>query len=219
MQSAARVRPHGQPSRLLTRHPGGIALLRVRRTSPFAPTRTGTAGMRARRDVRDHASAIAERPVSSVTKREDQVCASVHTSEDAWWWEGRSEQARPVDDMFGAEASRRSRRVNLTAAQPTMSKTPLHALHTAGQSIWLDYIDRSLVRGGDLSQRIARDALSGMTSNPTIFEKALTDSDAYESACRGTAAAHVVGAVEMIATDDVRDACEVFREVYERGST
>jgi transaldolase len=104
-----------------------------------------------------------------------------------------------------------------TAADQSMAKTPLHALHDAGQSIWLDYIDRSLVRGGDLSRRIESDALTGMTSNPTIFEKALTDSDAYDDQLASAPASHTSWELfEMIATDDVRDACDVFRQVYEQ---
>ena len=103
------------------------------------------------------------------------------------------------------------------AADQTMSKTPLHALHDAGQSIWLDYIDRSLLRGGDLSERIERDALTGMTSNPTIFEKALTESDAYDDQLASAPTTHTSWELfEMIATDDVRDACDVFRQVYEQ---
>jgi transaldolase len=103
-----------------------------------------------------------------------------------------------------------------TAADRIMLKTPLHALHDAGQSIWLDYIDRSLVRGGELSRRIERDALTGMTSNPTIFEKALTDSDAYDDQLASAPPTHTSWELfEMIATDDVRDACDVFRGVYE----
>jgi transaldolase len=98
----------------------------------------------------------------------------------------------------------------------TMSKTPLHALHDAGQSIWLDYIDRSLVRSGELSRRIERDALSGMTSNPTIFEKALMESNAYDDQLASAPANHTSWQLfELIASDDVRDACDVFREVYE----
>jgi hypothetical protein len=46
----------------------------------------------------------------------------------------------------------------------------LQQLHDAGQSIWLDFIDRSLLRSGELARRIGRDALTGMTSNQTIFE-------------------------------------------------
>ncbi|HEU5186356.1 MAG TPA: transaldolase [Gemmatimonadaceae bacterium] len=103
-----------------------------------------------------------------------------------------------------------------TVDETVMAKTRLHALHDAGQSIWLDYIDRSLLRDGELSRRIERDALSGMTSNPTIFEKALTESDAYDEQLAGAPASHTSWELfEMIATDDVRDACDVFREVYE----
>jgi transaldolase len=97
-----------------------------------------------------------------------------------------------------------------------MSKTPLHALHDAGQSIWLDYIDRSLVRSGELSRQIERDALTGMTSNPTIFEKALTESSAYDEQLASVPPTHTSWRLfELIATDDVRDACDVFRQVYE----
>jgi transaldolase len=109
------------------------------------------------------------------------------------------------------------RRNLFTAADQPMPKTPLHALHDAGQSIWLDYIDRSLVRGGELSHRIDSDALTGMTSNPTIFEKALTDSDTYDDQLASAPASHTSWELfEMIATDDVRDACDVFRQVYEQ---
>lgn len=97
-----------------------------------------------------------------------------------------------------------------------MARTPLHALHDAGQSIWLDYIDRPLVRSGELSRRIERDALTGMTSNPTIFEKALAESDAYDDQLADIASSsNTLELFEMVATDDVRDACDVFRQVYE----
>ena len=54
-----------------------------------------------------------------------------------------------------------------------MPDNPLWRLNAAGQSIWLDYIDRTMLRNGDLQRRIREDALTGMTSNPTIFEKPL----------------------------------------------
>ena len=56
----------------------------------------------------------------------------------------------------------------------------LQKLHDAGQSIWLDFIDREMLRNGELERRIAEDALTGMTSNPTIFEKALAEGTAYD---------------------------------------
>lgn len=94
--------------------------------------------------------------------------------------------------------------------------TRLHALHAAGQSLWLDYIDRVMLFNGDLARRIREDALTGMTSNPTIFEKALAEGAAYDAqlatldpACSDREA------FEHVATTDVRDACDAFRGVYD----
>ena len=56
----------------------------------------------------------------------------------------------------------------------------LEKLSREGQSIWLDNIDRTMLHNGDLERRIAEDFLTGMTSNPTIFEKALAEGDAYD---------------------------------------
>ena len=96
-----------------------------------------------------------------------------------------------------------------------MSTTPLHALHAAGQSIWLDYIDRTMLGNGELARRIRDDALTGMTSNPTIFEKALATGTAYDAQL----AAHAASAgawelFELVETDDVRVACDAFAGVY-----
>ncbi|HEX6537019.1 MAG TPA: transaldolase [Gemmatimonadaceae bacterium] len=94
---------------------------------------------------------------------------------------------------------------------------PLHRLHDSGQSIWLDYIDRTMLRDGELQRRIEQDALTGMTSNPTIFEKAMAEGTAYDaqlsSAPRGLTAWDVF---ELVETDDVRAACDIFRPIYDR---
>lgn len=98
----------------------------------------------------------------------------------------------------------------------TRFASPLHALHQAGQSIWLDYIDRTLVQGGDLARRIESDALTGMTSNPTIFEKALALGTAYDSQLARLASDRTPWAIfEAVETDDVRAACDVFRPTYD----
>ena len=93
----------------------------------------------------------------------------------------------------------------------------LHELHAAGQSLWLDYIDRTMLFNGDLARRIREDALTGMTSNPTIFEKALAEGTAYDEGItalpRGV---QVREAFETIAATDVRDACDAFRGVYDK---
>ncbi|MBL0937946.1 MAG: transaldolase [Gemmatimonadaceae bacterium] len=94
--------------------------------------------------------------------------------------------------------------------------TRLHTLHNAGQSLWLDYIDRVMLANGDLARRIAEDALTGMTSNPTIFEKALAEGAAYDEqlATVDTAASDREAFFTLAATD-VRNACDAFRGVYD----
>jgi transaldolase len=97
-----------------------------------------------------------------------------------------------------------------------MTPTPLHALHAAGQSLWLDYIDRTLVLSGELAKRIGDDALTGMTSNPTIFEKALAQGTAYDAQLAKLSSDRTPWAIfEAIETDDVRAACDVFRPTYD----
>lgn len=94
--------------------------------------------------------------------------------------------------------------------------TRLHTLHAAGQSLWLDYIDRVMLTNGDLARRIREDALTGMTSNPTIFEKALAEGAAYDAQLRSLpAGTSDRQAFEAVATTDVRDACDAFRSVYD----
>jgi transaldolase len=95
----------------------------------------------------------------------------------------------------------------------------LHRLRDAGQSIWLDFIERALLRDGILEQRIRDDAISGMTSNPTIFEKALAEGSDYDEQLRGIAGRLTAPALfEAFATTDVRDACDAFRPIYDRTS-
>lgn len=96
------------------------------------------------------------------------------------------------------------------------SKSPLHDLHAAGQSIWLDFIDRALLAGDTLATRIRDEALTGMTSNPTIFEKALASGTAYDAQLKSAAHGHTAWELfELVETDDVRNACDRFRAVYD----
>lgn len=92
----------------------------------------------------------------------------------------------------------------------------LQALHDAGQSLWLDYIDRPMLHNGELARRIRDDVLTGMTSNPAIFEKALAQGTAYDaqvSAMTGDRSAWQL--FEALASTDVRTACELFRGVFD----
>jgi len=93
----------------------------------------------------------------------------------------------------------------------------LQRLHDAGVSIWLDFIERTILRNGDLERRIREDALTGMTSNPTIFEKALAEGSAYDDQIRTASGDFTAMELfELISTTDVRDACDIFRGVYDR---
>ncbi|MCZ8204903.1 transaldolase [Gemmatimonas sp.] len=92
----------------------------------------------------------------------------------------------------------------------------LHALHAAGQSLWLDYIDRTMLSNGDLARRIAEDALTGMTSNPTIFEKALAEGAAYDAQLATVPSSFSDrDAFFDVAATDVRQACDAFRSIYD----
>jgi transaldolase len=95
-------------------------------------------------------------------------------------------------------------------------QNPLQQLHASGQSIWLDYIDRTMLLNGELASRIPGDALTGMTSNPTIFEKALAQGTAYDAQLRDAAGDRTAWELfELVETDDVRTACDIFRPVYD----
>src|SRR5205814_2041558 len=100
-----------------------------------------------------------------------------------------------------------------------MSENTLQRLHDAGQSIWLDFIERTMLRNGDLARRIRDDALTGMTSNPTIFEKALAEGDAYDQQILSMVGdVSATSLFEALATTDVRNACDAFADVYRASS-
>ena len=95
--------------------------------------------------------------------------------------------------------------------------TPLHELHALGQSVWLDYIRRGILDNGELEEMIRRYDLRGVTSNPSIFQQAIGQSDDYDDAFDLLAAdgAEAGEAYEELAVEDIRRACELFRGVYD----
>jgi transaldolase len=98
-----------------------------------------------------------------------------------------------------------------------MTTNPLVRLGELGQSVWYDYITRELVTSGELDRLIAEDGLRGMTSNPTIFEKAVSGSDLYDEDIRALAADGSPKEIfETLALADVRAACDAFQPVWER---
>jgi transaldolase/glucose-6-phosphate isomerase len=94
---------------------------------------------------------------------------------------------------------------------------PLKQLLTFGQSIWLDYIRRDLLKGGELQRLIDEDGLRGMTSNPSIFEKAIGESALYQDfldSFAGRADLDAKGRYEMLAIRDIQDAADLLAPVY-----
>jgi len=95
---------------------------------------------------------------------------------------------------------------------------PLKALGEQGQSIWLDYMRRNLITSGELQRLIDNDGLKGLTSNPTIFQKAVEGSEDYDDLFREWAPrAGSAGEVfEVLAIRDIGDAARIFRPVWEQ---
>ena len=98
-----------------------------------------------------------------------------------------------------------------------MKENPLMRLTALGQSVWYDYITRELLSSGRLGRLIEEDGLRGMTSNPTIFEKAISGSDDYDEDIRQLAALGKTPQeiFEGLSVADVRAACDAFRPVYD----
>jgi len=98
-----------------------------------------------------------------------------------------------------------------------MSENQLQRLRRLGQSVWYDYIRRDIYTTGKLGELIREDGLAGMTSNPTIFQKAIAETDLYDEDIRTFAAAgdDTARIFERLAVEDVRRAADVFRTVYD----
>jgi transaldolase len=96
-------------------------------------------------------------------------------------------------------------------------RNALWRLRDLGQSVWYDYIRRDLYAGGELARLIREDGLAGMTSNPTIFQKAIAETDLYDDAVRraGAGEAEPSAVFESLAVEDVRGAADAFRTVYD----
>lgn len=94
---------------------------------------------------------------------------------------------------------------------------PLDSLRIAGQSVWSDSISRGMIRSGDLARRIADQAVTGVTSNPTIFHEAVSRSSEYDDDLRRLArnGAGAVEATRELVTADIAAACDVLAPVWE----
>src|SRR3954462_1804662 len=98
-----------------------------------------------------------------------------------------------------------------------MAKSRLHELADRGQAVWYDTLSRDLVHSGELKRMMDEDAVTGVTSNPTIFQKALTSGDAYDDDLK-----KLLGETDdpteiffSLALQDIRDACDVLKPAYD----
>ena len=104
----------------------------------------------------------------------------------------------------------------------TISKSldnPLKQLTRFGQSIWLDYIRRSLLTSGELRGMVEQDGLGGMTSNPSIFEKAIVGGDEYADLLGQLKKDKTLSSkdiFEKLAIRDIQDAADLLRPVYKQ---
>src|SRR6202012_2865960 len=95
---------------------------------------------------------------------------------------------------------------------------PVKALESHGQAVWLDFLARGFVAHGDLKKLIDTDGVKGVTSNPSIFEKAIGSSDEYDApigkALKG-GDRNVADLFERLAVEDIQNAADVLRPVYD----
>jgi transaldolase len=101
-----------------------------------------------------------------------------------------------------------------------MAKSRLHELAERGQAVWFDTLSRDLVKTGELERMMDDDAVTGVTSNPTIFQKALSSGDAYDDDLK-----RLLGETDdpteiffSLALQDIRDACDVLKPAYDESN-
>src|SRR3712207_4921464 len=100
----------------------------------------------------------------------------------------------------------------------TRAASPLRQLEAFGQSPWLDFIRRGFIADGSLQRMVDADGLKGITSNPSIFQKAMGEGTDYDEGFRALAAEGDRSAVDIyehLAIEDIRAACDTMRPVYE----
>jgi transaldolase len=101
-----------------------------------------------------------------------------------------------------------------------MAKSRLHELSEHGQSVWIDSLSREWVRGGFLEQLMREDAVVGVTSNPTIFQKALAEGESYDDQLREVLREEddLKEVFYRLAVEDIKGACDLFRQVWDAGN-
>jgi transaldolase len=108
--------------------------------------------------------------------------------------------------------------MKMSANRTPANRTPLQSLSALGQSVWIDFLSREAIRGGDLQRLIDDDSVVGATSNPTILQKAMTAGEAYDEQLHELARRAVEEVFWTLAEQDIGEACDVFRPVWEGGA-
>jgi transaldolase len=100
-----------------------------------------------------------------------------------------------------------------------MSKSPLHELSDLGQSVWIDSLSREMIEGGELKRLIDEDAVVGVTSNPSIFQKAFDSGDSYDDQMREVMEEEDDDREVFfrLAVTDVQNACDILRPTWDEG--
>ncbi len=93
-----------------------------------------------------------------------------------------------------------------------MPDSRLHQLSALGQSVWIDFLSRDLLETGELERMMREDAVCGVTSNPTIFQKAMSEGTRYDEQLRELNHADPRDAFFALASRDVGNACDVMRQ-------
>src|SRR5918997_2386899 len=98
-----------------------------------------------------------------------------------------------------------------------MSRSRLHQLSELGQSVWIDSLSREWLRTGELQRLMDEDAVVGVTSNPTIFQKAMSEGDWYDDQLREVLAEEddLKDVFFRLALDDIREACDLLARVWD----
>ena len=101
-----------------------------------------------------------------------------------------------------------------------MPDSNLHKLSALGQSVWIDYLSRDLLQTGELERMMREDAVVGVTSNPTIFQKAISQGNRYDAQLKEILEAGETDAKEIflqLSSHDIADACDLLRKVWDEG--
>ena len=101
-----------------------------------------------------------------------------------------------------------------------MSESNLHKLSGLGQSVWIDSLSREMLEGGQLARLMVDDAVTGVTSNPTIFQKALAEGTRYDAQMKKLLGAEddLTEIFFALASQDVSNACDLMSEVWDNGA-